>query len=48
MFRNVLVMTDSTPEISLVMRVMISPWLFVVKNRCDMRCRCANIWLRIS
>ena len=48
MFRNVFVITDSTPEMSLVIRVMISPWLFVVKNRCDIRCRCENIWLRIS
>ena len=48
MFRNVFVITDSTPEISLVIRVMMSPWLFDVKNLCDIRCRCENIWLRMS
>ena len=36
---NVLVITDWTPDISLVMRVMISPWLLAVKKRWLIFCR---------
>ena len=35
--------TVLTPSMSLVMRVMISPWLLDVKKRWDMLCR----WLYI-
>ena len=48
MLVNVLVITCCTPSMSLVMRVMMSPWLLVVKKRCDIFCRCAYIWLRMS
>ena len=37
---KVLVTTAFTPSMSLVILVMISPWLFVVKNLCDIFCRC--------
>ena len=48
MLLKVLVMTDSTPSISLVILVMTSPWLLVVKNLWDMLWRCLNILLRMS
>ena len=48
MLVNVFVITDSTPEISLVMRVMMSPWLFDVKNLCDICCRWRYMLLRMS
>ena len=48
MLAKVPVTTDSTPEMSLVMRVMISPWLAEVKNRWDIFCRWRYIWLRMS
>ena len=48
MLVKVPVTTLSTPEISLVIRVMISPWLAEVKNRWDIFCRCRYIWFRIS
>ena len=48
MLVNVPEITVLTPSISLVMRVMISPWLLDVKNRCDMFCRWLYIWLRMS
>ena len=35
MLLKVLVITDSTPPISEVILVIISPWLFEVKNLCD-------------
>ena len=48
MLLKVLVITDFTPSMSLVILVMISPWLLVVKNLWDMLCRCEYIWLRMS
>ena len=48
MLENVLTMTCFTPSMSLVMRVMMSPWLLVVKNRWDIFCRWRYIWLRMS
>ena len=45
---KVLVMTRCTPSISLVIRVMISPWLLVVKKLWGICCRWANMVLRIS
>ena len=48
MLVKVLVITCCTPSMSLVMRVMISPWLLVVKKRWDIFCRWEYIWLRMS
>ena len=48
MLEKVLVITDSTPAMSPVMRVMISPWLVEVKNRWLIFCRWRNIWQRMS
>ena len=48
MLVSVLVMIWRTPEMSLVMRVMMSPWLFVVKNDWLMRCRWRYICPRMS
>ena len=45
---RVLVMTRWTPSMSLVMRVMISPWLLVVKKRWDISCRWRYMLLRMS
>ena len=45
---NVPVITDCTPPMSLVMRVMMSPWLLVVKNRWLICCKWAYILLRMS
>ena len=45
---NVLVTTRSTPEMSLVMRVMMSPWLFDVKKRWLIRWRWRYMVLRMS
>ena len=44
----VFVIVRCTPSISLVMRVMMSPWLLVVKKRCDIFCRCLYILFRMS
>ena len=41
-------MTLLTPEMSVSMRVMMSPCFSVVKNECGMRCRCMYISLRMS
>ena len=48
MLVKVLEMTASTPSISLVMRVMISPWLPEVKNCWGIFSRCRNMRLRMS
>ena len=39
MLEKVPEMVDCTPAMSLVILVMISPWLFVVKNFWDILCR---------
>ena len=44
----VFVMTERTPSMSEVMRVMMSPWLLVVKKRWDISCRCRYIVFRMS
>ena len=48
MLVNVFVTTLSTPLTSLVIRVMMSPWLAEVKNRWLIFCRCRYIWFRMS
>ena len=48
MLVKVLVMVFFTPSMSLVILVMISPWLLEVKKRWLMLCRCLNIALRMS
>jgi len=48
MLVSVLAMICCTPPMSLVMRVMMSPWLLVVKKRCDICCRWRYILLRMS
>ena len=40
--------TLDTPEMSLFMRVMMSPCFSVVKKLCAMYCRCRYISLRMS
>ena len=48
MLLKVFVTTAFTPSISLVILVMMSPWLLLVKNFWLIFCRCEYIWLRIS
>ena len=45
---SVPLMTEPTPEISVFMRVMISPCFSVVKKACGMYSRCRYIWFFMS
>ena len=48
MLASVPLTTCCTPEMSLVMRVMMSPCLWLVKNDCGIFCRWAYIVFRMS
>ena len=48
MLEKVFVMTALTPSISLVILVMMSPWLLLVKNFWLIFCRCEYIWFLMS
>ena len=41
-------MTELTPEMSVFMRVMMSPCFSLVKNECGMCCRWSYIWFFMS